>query len=80
MQVSDIYHSSSFTYTILPHHLVLTFLYRARARTNPPNKAKLPEAMLATAALVVAAAGLVVVVADPVFDEEVLLTVAVGEM
>jgi len=78
MQVSDICHSPSFTYTILPH-LVLTFLYRARARTNPPNKAKLPCAMLAAAALVVAAAGLDVVVADPVFEDVVVAAVAVGE-
>lgn len=57
----------------------LTFFYKARARTNPPNKAKLPCAMLAAAALVVAAAGLDVVVADPVFEDVVVAAVAVGE-
>ncbi len=40
--------------------------YKARARTNPPIMAKLPDAMLETAALVVAAAGpLLVAVAEP---------------
>lgn len=58
----------------------MTFLYRARARINPPNKAKLPDAMLATAALWVAAAGVDVLVAVPVLDAVLPLAVAVGVM